>query len=50
MAQYQCNGCGFEADEDEFDPAEKLSMRLTPGYPYTDLQCPDDECGALAFQ
>ena len=47
--RYRCNGCDFEGDEDVFEPAEDLSMRLTPGYPYTDLQCPDEDCGALAF-
>ncbi len=45
--RYRCNGCDFEGDEDVFEPAEDLSMRLTPGYPNTDLQCPDEDCGRL---
>ena len=44
---YICDDCGYRADEAFFQPAKKLSMRLTPGGIYTELEC--SKCGALAF-
>ena len=47
--KYCCDNCGFTADEDEFKRASKLSQRLAPGGKFTDLECPDPDCGCLAF-
>jgi hypothetical protein len=44
-----CQGCGLEADESKFNPAEDLSVRLSPGDIYTNLECPEEGCGALAM-
>lgn len=44
---YICDGCGFEDDYSNLPAATKLSMRVTPGGNYTDVECP--ECGALCF-
>jgi len=49
MTTYCCANCEFTADEEEFKPARKLSMRIRPGDTYSDLECPDPDCGALAF-
>lgn len=46
---YKCDNCGRVADEEDLPLAEDLSMRLTPGYPYTDRECAVSECGALCY-
>ena len=46
---YKCDNCGRVADEVDLPLAEDLSMRLTPGYPYTDRECAVSECGALCY-
>ncbi len=47
--KYECDSCGYTADEQKFPEARKLFMRLTPGGKYTDRECPDPDCGSLAF-
>ena len=43
----KCDGCGLVADYEDLTPARDLSMRLTVGGLYSDVECP--ECGALCF-
>lgn len=43
----QCDGCGFTANYDDLPPAVDLSMRLSVGGVYSDVECP--KCGALCF-
>ena len=47
--QYECDNCGYKSDEKDFPEAKDLHMRLTPGGIATTKECPDDDCGALAF-
>ncbi len=44
---YRCDNCEFTAFEADFLPAKNLSMRLTQGGMYTEVECP--HCHALAF-
>ena len=44
---YECDNCSRTDVRDEFLDAQNLSERLTPGFIYTDKECP--ECFALAF-
>jgi len=45
----KCDNCGWIGDYDEAKPAEKLSMRIDIGGTYTDVECPDEDCGALCY-
>ena len=45
---FECNGCGNVEPLTQTLEAEKLSMRLDYGSPYTDREC--SSCGALTFK
>jgi len=47
--KYTCDNCGYRANREKFKDAEDLSMRLSPGCIYTDVECPKEDCGALAY-
>jgi len=47
--KYECDNCGYRAKREKFNEARDLSMRLTPGCIYTDMECPKCEEGALAY-
>lgn len=44
---YRCQNCGLSGDEEDFDEAKDLLLRMTPGDIFSDKECP--RCGALAF-
>lgn len=48
-SQYRCESCEYTASEHHFPYAKNLSLRLSPGAPYTDRECPKHDCGALAY-
>jgi predicted nucleic-acid-binding Zn-ribbon protein len=43
----ECDNCGFTAQYERLPQAQDLSMRLTVGGLYTDVECP--KCGCLCF-
>lgn len=45
--KYCCDNCSRTGDPDTFDEVQDVMERMTPGYPFTDKQCPD--CCALAY-
>ncbi len=49
MATYKCDNCDHIANEEDLPDAKDLPMRLTPGYAYTDKECPECEEHALCF-
>lgn len=46
MPQYTCQNCDWKGDKP--DDAKDLHLRISPGEPYTDSECP--ECGALVHE
>lgn len=45
----QCANCGHECDSDEAEIASDLYDRHEVGVIYSDLECPEEGCGALMY-
>jgi len=46
---FQCESCEKLWTEDECNPVRDILQRFQRGDSFTDLECPDKDCGALCY-